>query len=80
MSSSRMKEMIEVRWHRRKGQGVATVGKLLAEMAMSRGQYFEAFPDKGPKRMGAPIPRFTRLGTRPIIIHQQIAEQNMVAV
>jgi pyruvate ferredoxin oxidoreductase gamma subunit len=56
-----MKELVEIRWHGRGGQGVVTAGKLLAETAMESGQYFQAFPDYGPERMGAPIRAFTRL-------------------
>lgn len=75
-----MEELIEIRWHGRGGQGVVTAGKLLAEMAMSSGRYFQAFPDYGPERMGAPIRAFTRLSNRPITIHSQIAEPNIVVV
>jgi pyruvate ferredoxin oxidoreductase gamma subunit len=67
-----MEELTEVRWHGRGGQGVVTAGKLLAEIAMSSGRYFQAFPDYGPERMGAPIRAFTRLSPQPIRIHAQI--------
>jgi pyruvate ferredoxin oxidoreductase gamma subunit len=75
-----MEELIEIRWHGRGGQGVVTAGKLLAEMAMASGQYFQAFPDYGPERMGAPIRAFTRLSSQPISIHSQIEEPNIVVV
>ena len=64
-----MSDLIEIRWHGRGGQGVVTAGKLLAETAMGSGQYFQAFPDYGPERMGAPIRAFTRLSPQPITIH-----------
>ena len=75
-----MDDLIEIRWHGRGGQGVVTAGKLLAEMALTSGQYFQAFPDCGPERMGAPIRAFTRLSSRPIGIHSQIQEPNVVVV
>jgi pyruvate ferredoxin oxidoreductase gamma subunit len=75
-----MAELTEIRWHGRGGQGVVTAGKLLAETAMGTGQYFQAFPDYGPERMGAPIRAFTRLSSRPITIHSQIEEPNVVLV
>jgi len=75
-----MAELIEIRWHGRGGQGVVTAGKLLAETAMGAGQYFQAFPDYGPERMGAPIRAFTRLSSKPITIHSQIDEPNVVLV
>ncbi len=75
-----MAELTEIRWHGRGGQGVVTAGKLLAETALGTGQYFQAFPDYGPERMGAPIRAFTRLSSEPIHIHSQIEEPNVVLV
>lgn len=75
-----MEDLIEIRWHGRGGQGVVTAGKLLAEMSMASGQYFQAFPDYGPERMGAPIRAFTRLSPQPIHVHSQINEPNVVVV
>lgn len=75
-----MSDLIEIRWHGRGGQGVVTAGKLLAETAMGTGQYFQAFPDYGPERMGAPIRAFTRLSSQPITIHSQIEKPDVVLV
>jgi pyruvate ferredoxin oxidoreductase gamma subunit len=75
-----VREMVEIRWHGRGGQGVVTAGKLLAVTAMEGGQYFQAFPDYGPERMGAPIRAFTRLSPSPITIHSQIEEPDIVVV
>ena len=75
-----MAELTEIRWHGRGGQGVVTAGKLLAETAMGTGQYFQAFPDYGPERMGAPIRAFTRISSKPITIHSQIEKPNVVLV
>lgn len=75
-----MKDLIEIRWHGRGGQGVVTAGKLLAETAMGAGQYFQAFPDFGPERMGAPIRSFTRISSKPITIHSQIETPDVVLV
>jgi pyruvate ferredoxin oxidoreductase gamma subunit len=75
-----METLTEIRWHGRGGQGVVTAGKLLAETAMGAGQYFQAFPDYGPERMGAPIRAYTRLSSAPITIHSQIDEPNVVLV
>jgi pyruvate ferredoxin oxidoreductase gamma subunit len=59
---------------------VVTAGKLLAETALGTGLYFQAFPDYGPERMGAPIRAFTRLSTKPITIHAQIEQPDVVLV
>ncbi|MFQ6058332.1 MAG: 2-oxoacid:acceptor oxidoreductase family protein [Anaerolineae bacterium] len=75
-----MGKMIEIRWHGRGGQGVVTAGKLLAETALEAGQHFQAFPDYGPERSGAPIRAFTRLSDEPIRIHSQIEEPDVVLV
>jgi pyruvate ferredoxin oxidoreductase gamma subunit len=75
-----MNELTEIRWHGRGGQGVVTAGKLLAETALGRGQYFQAFPDYGPERMGAPIRAFTRLSPKPIRVHSQIDQPDVVLV
>jgi pyruvate ferredoxin oxidoreductase gamma subunit len=75
-----MSKLTEIRWHGRGGQGVVTAGKLLAETALGTGQYFQAFPDYGPERMGAPIKAYTRLSTEPINLHCQIEQPNVVLV
>ncbi len=75
-----MDKLVEIRWHGRGGQGVVTAGELLAETALGRGQYFQAFPDYGPERMGAPIKAYTRLSGEPIDLHCQIEEPNVVSV
>ncbi len=74
-----MEQLVEIRWHGRGGQGVVTAGKVLAHSALEGGQYFQAFPDYGPERMGAPIRAFTRLSPTPIRVHSQI-EQPDIAV
>ncbi|UCC62939.1 MAG: 2-oxoacid:acceptor oxidoreductase family protein [Anaerolineae bacterium] len=75
-----MGRLTEIRWHGRGGQGVVTAGKLLAETALDTGQYFQAFPDYGPERMGAPIKAYTRLSSERIDLHCQIEEPNVVLV
>lgn len=73
-------ETLEIRWHGRGGQGVVTAGKLLADAALDAGLYFQAFPDYGPERMGAPIRAFTRLSRQPMYVHSQITHPNVVIV
>ncbi|MFN3698733.1 MAG: 2-oxoacid:acceptor oxidoreductase family protein, partial [Dictyoglomus sp.] len=50
-----MKDMLEIRWHARAGQGAKTASYLLAETAMEAGKYIQAFPEYGPERTGAPM-------------------------
>ncbi|MDI6816422.1 MAG: 2-oxoacid:acceptor oxidoreductase family protein [Actinomycetota bacterium] len=73
-------KLTEIRWHARGGQGAVTAAKLLAETALSQGQYFQAFPEYGPERMGAPIQAFTRISSEPIHIRSSIANPEIVVV
>ena len=75
-----MSELIEIRWHGRAGQGVVTAGELLAEAALDEGKYFQAFPDYGPERMGAPVKSYTRISDEPIDFHCQILNPDVVIV
>lgn len=75
-----MYDLTEIRWHGRGGQGVVTAAKLLAEVALGQGRYFQAFPEYGPERMGAPIQAFTRIGLKPITIYCGIENPGVVAV
>ena len=75
-----MEKPIEIRWHGRAGQGVVTAGELLAEAAMGEGKFFQAFPDYGPERMGAPVKSYTRISDQPIEIHSQIQRPDVVVV
>lgn len=75
-----MSQLTEIRWHGRGGQGVVTAGELLAETALDMGYYFQAFPDYGPERMGAPVRAFTRLSSEPINLHCQIEAPDIVLV
>jgi pyruvate ferredoxin oxidoreductase gamma subunit len=75
-----MGKLTEIRWHGRAGQGVVTAGELLAEAAMGEGKYFQAFPDYGPERMGAPIKSYTRISDGPIEVHHQILNPDVIVV
>jgi pyruvate ferredoxin oxidoreductase gamma subunit len=75
-----MSQLTEIRWHGRAGQGVVTAGELLAESAMEEGKYFQAFPEYGSERMGAPIKAYTRISDEPIELHCPILEPEIVMV
>lgn len=76
----RMKDTIEIRWHGRGGQGAKTAALLLADVAFKTGKYVQGFPEYGPERMGAPITAYNRLSDKPITIHSNIYEPDLVAV
>jgi len=75
-----VKEILEVRWHGRGGQGAWTASELLARAAIYEGKYIQSFPEFGPERMGAPVTAFTRISTEPIQIHCAVYNPNVVAV
>lgn len=75
-----MEEMIEIRWHGRGGQGVVTGSELLAETALEEGKYFQALPEFGAERSGAPIRAYTRISSSPINLHCSITEPDVVVV
>ena len=72
--------LTEIRWHGRAGQGIVTASELLAEAALKEGKYFQAFPEYGPERMGAPIKAYTRISNERIEIHYQILNPEVVVV
>ena len=75
-----MGKLTEIRWHGRAGQGLVTAGELLAEGALADDKHFQAFPDYGPERMGAPIKSYTRISDEPIDVHYQILSPEVVVV
>lgn len=74
------KEMTEIRWHGRGGQGAKTAAQLVAHVAMEEGKYSQGFPEYGPERMGAPIRGFTRISEEPIRLHCPIEHPDVVVV
>ena len=75
-----MKDLVEIRWHGRGGQGAKTASLLLADAAFNTGKYIQGFPEYGPERMGAPITAYNRISTSPIRIHSNVYEPDYVVV
>lgn len=75
-----MKDLIEIRWHGRGGQGAKTASLLLADSAFNTGKYIQGFPEYGPERMGAPITAYNRISNSPIYIHSNIYTPDYVVV
>ena len=75
-----MKEMFEIRWHGRGGQGAKTAALLFGDAAVSTGKYIQAFPEYGPERMGAPVASFNRICSKPIRVHSGITNPDVVVV
>jgi pyruvate ferredoxin oxidoreductase gamma subunit len=75
-----MKELIEIRWHGRGGQGAKTAAQFLAEAALESGKFIQAFPEYGPERAGAPIRAYTRISDKVINIHSGVTNPEAVVV
>lgn len=75
-----MKDILEIRWHGRGGQGAKTAAQFLAEAALDLGKSIQAFPEYGPERAGAPIRTYTRISDEAINIHSPVANPDIVAV
>ena len=74
------KDMMEIRWHGRGGQGAKTAALLLGEAAISAGKYVQAFPEYGPERMGAPVAAYDRIASKEITIHSPVLKPDVVLV
>lgn len=75
-----MKDLIEICFLGRGGQGAKTASELLVETALSKGKYIQSFPEYGPERAGAPMRAYARISDKPIHIHSGITSPDIVAV
>jgi len=75
-----MKELLEIRWHGRGGQGAKTAAQFLAEAALGLGKSIQAFPEYGPERAGAPIRAYTRISDHEIRVHSPVTNPDIVVV
>ena len=75
-----MKDIVEIRWHGRGGQGAKTASLLLADAAFNTGKYVQGFPEYGPERMGAPITAYNRISSERSTVHSNIYEPDYVVV
>ncbi|HVI39714.1 MAG TPA: 2-oxoacid:acceptor oxidoreductase family protein [Anaerovoracaceae bacterium] len=75
-----MKDIVEIRWHGRGGQGAKTACLLLADVAFSSGKYVQGFPEYGPERMGAPITAYNRISGDRCSVHSNIYNPDFVVV
>jgi pyruvate ferredoxin oxidoreductase gamma subunit len=77
---SMMKDIVEIRWHGRGGQGAKTASLLLADAAFNTGKYVQGFPEYGPERMGAPITAYNRISSERSTVHSNIYDPDYVVV
>jgi len=75
-----MKDLTELVFFGRGGQGAKTAADILAEAALERGKFIQAFSEYGPERQGAPVKAFTRISNKPIRLHCGITNPDVVIV
>src|SRR5699024_10973034 len=75
-----MKDVVEIRWHGRGGQGAKTAALLLADAAFNTGQYVQGFPEYGPERMGAAITAYNRISSEKITAHSRFYDSVLVVL
>lgn len=74
------KEMIEIIFHGRGGQGAKVAAEIMAQAAVSEGKFVQAFPSFGPERSGAPTKAFVRISEKEIRTHEPITDPDIVVV
>jgi pyruvate ferredoxin oxidoreductase gamma subunit len=75
------KNLLEIRWHGRGGQGAVTSAEMLAQAAIAEGKYAQAFPSFGPERRGAPVQAFNRVDAKePVRLRVDITQPDHVVV
>ena len=75
-----MKDIIEIRWHGRGGQGTVTAAKVLADACLSGGRHVQAFPEYGPERAGAPLRAYNRISAKELRMHCPVLNPYIVSV
>src|SRR5215208_8333168 len=75
-----MRDLTEIRWHARAGQGAKTAAQILALALLRSGKSVQAFPEYGPERRGAPLRAFTRVSSTPIRRHDSVTNPDLVVV
>lgn len=75
------KDIYEVRWHGRGGQGAITSAQILAEAAFYAGyRGVTSAPYFGAERRGAPVSATTRFSPNPIRVYSEVETPDVVLV
>jgi 2-oxoacid:acceptor oxidoreductase gamma subunit (pyruvate/2-ketoisovalerate family) len=74
------KEILDIRFHGRGGQGVVTASRIAAEAALVEDKYVHAFPAFGPERAGAPIEGFTRISSEEFTLKTEIHYPDIIVI
>jgi pyruvate ferredoxin oxidoreductase gamma subunit len=74
------KDIFEIIFFARGGQGAKTAAEILAQAAVAEGKFVQAFPSFGPERSGAPTKTYLRISEKEIRTHEPIVDPDVVVV
>jgi pyruvate ferredoxin oxidoreductase gamma subunit/2-oxoisovalerate ferredoxin oxidoreductase gamma subunit len=75
------KDLVEIVFHGRGGQGAVTAANLLVTAALNDGNKgVQAFPFFGAERRGAPVRAFARISNKEIYLRSEIYEPDLVII
>jgi pyruvate ferredoxin oxidoreductase gamma subunit len=72
--------MLELKFFGRAGQGGKTAAELVADASLDEGKFTQSFPEYGPEREGAPVKAFVRINDKPVRLHCQVQNPDIVVV
>jgi len=74
------KNIFEIIFHARGGQGAKSAAEILAQAALNEGKFVQAFPSFGPERSGAPTKTYVRISDSAIRTREPITDPDIVIV
>ena len=74
------KDIFEIIFFARGGQGAKSAAEILAQAAVAEGKFVQAFPQFGPERSGAPTKTFVRISEKEIRTKEPVVDPDLVVV
>jgi pyruvate ferredoxin oxidoreductase gamma subunit len=74
------KDIFEIIFHARGGQGAKTAAEIIAQAATAEGKFVQSFPSFGPERSGAPTKTYVRVSNSKIRTREPIVDPDVVVV
>ncbi|KKP79525.1 MAG: Pyruvate synthase subunit PorC [Candidatus Moranbacteria bacterium GW2011_GWF2_35_39] len=74
------KDIFEVIFFARGGQGAKTTAEILAQAGTYENKFVQAFPSFGPERSGAPTKTYLRISDHEIRTHEPVVDPDLVVV
>ncbi len=74
------KDIFEIVFHARAGQGAKSAAQMIAETALDEGKCMQAFPEYGPERAGAPMKAYARISKKPIKTYAAIENPDAIVI